>query len=271
MLRNREIELIVGLVEGTLEDETEARALLDRSDEARAEFEAQRSVREVLGGVGPARMSEDESAAIRREIWTELRSDPASTRRSTPWIYRLAPVAAVLVLVVGALAVFNRGFQGADETAETFADAAADISADTTEAATRGGLESADDDAAEPAAEGDGGGEVAEELSVPEAMAPDAFFAAIADLVRSNGLNSVMQFQRFFADETLPSDVASCLASSDLVGYDLFGRTTNTEGEGDQASTLEYLVLIGEGAEIGPDTEITFVSIPECEVVHVEE
>lgn len=270
MLRNRDIELIAGLAEGTLEDEAEARALLDRSDEARAEYEAQSSVFEALRAAGPARMSDDEKAGLRREIWTELRRDPSPTTASTRWVYRLAPVAAALVLVVGALAVLNRGLQGADETAETFADTAGELSAAPTEAASTGGLESTDDDAAEPVGEGDGGLDVAEDLSVPGAMAPDAFFSAIAEMVRSGGLTSATQLQRLSAEETLPREVTMCLESSDLAGYVLYGRATNVEGEGDQATTTDYLVLIPEGVEMGSDTAVMFVSLANCEVVHVE-
>lgn len=271
MLRKREIELIVGLVEGTLEDETEARALLERSSEARTEFEAQSSVQRALRAAEPASMTEAESATIRREIWTEMRTDAIPTSKSTPWVYRLAPVAAALVLVVGVLAVLNRGFQDADETARTFSDAAADQSADTTQAATSGGLESlGDDDAAAPAAEGDGGSDMAEELSAPEPLPDEVFFETIAELVRSDALTSATRLQLFFADETLPRDMSACLESSDLVSYRLLGRATNVD-EGDQASPVDYLVLVPETVEIGPDTEVTFVRLPDCEVVHVEE
>lgn len=269
MLRNREIELIAALVEGGLEDETEARALLDRSEEARVEFEAQLVAYEALQAVGPAGLTEHERAGLRREVWTELSRDTSPVSRSKPWFYTLAPVAAALVLVVGVLGVLNRGFQGSDEATDTLAESAGSLLGATTQAAGEDRLEAAADDAA-PAAEGDGGADLAAEESAPWVMAPDEFFATIADLVRSGGFTTT-QLQRDFDGATGFEDATTCVESAGLTQFELIGEATNiVEAQGEGPATT-YLVLIPEGVEPGLDTDVTFVSLTECEVSHVEE
>ncbi len=270
MLRRHEIGLISGLVEGTLDDESEARALIERSREAREEFEAQRLSYEALHRVDPVSMSDHERAKLRRQVWTELRRDPSPSRRATPWIYRLAPFAAALILVVGVLGVLNRGFQGADETADTLADTAAGLLGATTEQAGTDVLEAAGDDAA-PAAEGDGGADLPEQQEFSQPMPAADFFSTVTNLVRSSGFDTSQRLLRDFAGETGFQDVTGCLETAGLSGYGLVGQVTNTETAGDATTATEYLVAIPAGIEIGPDTEVVFVSLADCEVAHVED
>ena len=270
MLRKRDTELIAGLVEGTLEDETEARALLERSDEARAEYEAQRIVYSALRSAPAPSLSPDERSVLRREIWTELRRDPSSAPGRAPWIYRVAaPVTAALVLVVGVVALLNQGFQGsADETANTLAGA---LSSDTTESATSEFLESAEDGASAPADDGSAGGDQAAEDLSPEAMEQEEFFSTVAELVRSGGLATASRLQRYSAGEPDFQDAESCLERAGLTDYAVFGEATNVEPGDQQMTPTRYLVLTRADAEIGPETEVTFVSIEACEIVHIED
>ena len=265
MLRKRDIELIAGLVEGTLEDETEARALLESSQEARSEYEAQSVAVAALRSARTTAMSEVERSDLRREIWTELRNDPSPASRRAPWFYRLAaPVAAALVVVVGVLALLDQGFQASDETADTFAGA---LSADTTESETSDSPETAQDGATAPADDDTAGGDQAAEELAPEALQPEEFFASVAELVRSDGFTTATRLQRYFADEPQLPSAESCVASAGLTDYTIFGEATNFEPDG---TDTRYLVLTRTETEIGPDSEVTFVSIEECEVVHVE-
>ncbi len=140
--------------------------------------------------------------------------------------------------------------------------------ADTTEAPSEGRLESAGDDAA-PAAD-DGGADLAEEAAAPWVMAPEEFFATIADLVRSGDFTPSEQLQRDFDAETGFQDVATCVESAGLLQFELVGVATNISEDQDEATATEYLVVIPEGVEVGPDTQVTFISVMECEVAHVE-
>jgi len=73
-MRKNEIELIAALAEGRLEDETAARALVDSSAAHRAEYEAHKTALEALIAIPSAQLSEHESAALHRDVWTELQS-----------------------------------------------------------------------------------------------------------------------------------------------------------------------------------------------------
>lgn len=67
-MREHEIDLIAALVEGRLEDETEARALITSSPEMRQEYQAQKLAYEALAGAGMVRMTESERSALHRDI-----------------------------------------------------------------------------------------------------------------------------------------------------------------------------------------------------------
>ncbi|HSM45432.1 MAG TPA: hypothetical protein VK969_10490, partial [Acidimicrobiia bacterium] len=72
-MRDDQIELIAALVEGRLEDESEARALIDSAPEFREEYEGQKTAYEMLTRVGTASLSDGERSALHRDVWTSLR------------------------------------------------------------------------------------------------------------------------------------------------------------------------------------------------------
>lgn len=268
MLRRRDMELIGGLVEGTLPDESEARALIARSAEARKEYESQRRAYLALTAAEPASLSETERAALHRDLWSALRAEPDSPPRAVRWYYRLAPVAAVLVLLVGGLAVLNRGMQQAT-TADSFFDLAGGAAADTTVAgATAETFESAGDDAAAPSAESDGSSTAGVEEALPR-MIPSEFFASIAESVRSGELTTTTGAFQSDGGEAVLADSLDCLrrAGED---YQIVGQASNLEMKGTREVAMAYIVAVPAGEDIGPDTVVTFVSLDTCEVAHVE-
>ncbi|MCI0543938.1 MAG: hypothetical protein L0Z49_05765 [Actinobacteria bacterium] len=107
-MRKRHIDLITALVEGLLEDDTEARALIDASPTLRAEYEAQVRARGALLEMEEASMRADERTALHRELWTALRAEVSPSpppRAGLGWAY--AAVGAVLL--VGALSLIGDG------------------------------------------------------------------------------------------------------------------------------------------------------------------
>ncbi|MGH8945655.1 MAG: hypothetical protein ACRDVL_05860, partial [Acidimicrobiia bacterium] len=63
-MNEREHQLIAALAEGSLEDESEARSLLERSDEAQAEYRLQVAALQALVEVGSASLQETERAEL---------------------------------------------------------------------------------------------------------------------------------------------------------------------------------------------------------------
>ncbi|MEE8375042.1 MAG: hypothetical protein V3S26_01805, partial [Acidimicrobiia bacterium] len=121
-MRKHEIELITALAEGTLDDETQARALIESSNKARVEYEAQKTTLAALADVQPAVMSDIEKATLHRDIWTALKAQPVAVKKTAPWYYRWSYAAAGLFLVVGLFAVLNTdGFSGDDAATEELA------------------------------------------------------------------------------------------------------------------------------------------------------
>jgi len=118
-MSRREIELITALAEGSLEDETEARALLERSSRLRTIYEEQKTAFDALSSLPAAALSESESAALRRDVWTALTTtsiEPVKNPRGRwAWGY-----AAVFVFALVGLAAVLNGMT-AEDGAATFA------------------------------------------------------------------------------------------------------------------------------------------------------
>ncbi len=126
-MHEHSLDLIAALADGSLSDETEARALVETCETCRAEYRAQKSVIASLAAVSPPAMTDLEKAALHRDLWTELRSDTAEKRSSMPWWQRLTYVAAALFIGVGLVSVLDDIRLGGGEAADTTV--AADIAA----------------------------------------------------------------------------------------------------------------------------------------------
>lgn len=267
MLNEREIELIASLAEGTLEDETEARALIERSQEARAEYEAHRLTLQALAEVAPVGLTEHERAALRRDVWTDLRASPSPALGTTPWYYRWVPVAAGLFLVVGLVAVLSQtgGNDSMDMGATAETATAGDAAATTTQA---------DSGELAPAAEdGDDAADSAvEEATEATAMAAEEFFAQTAEQVRSGQLDG--SFTRSYT-ETEREDRASCLeeaiAQADMEDHEIIGEARHFESTGEEPTSTLYLLAVPADTVVGPETSVVFVPVDVCEIAHIEE
>jgi hypothetical protein len=270
MLRKHEIDLIAGLVEGSLEDESEARALVAKSDEARAEYEMQNVAYEALRDAEPVSMTENEKATLHRDLWTALRQAPQPAPKRTPWYFRLAPVAAALFVVVGLGAVLTQGVlnqQSGDEaaTAQTFAEASDGVAAETTRADSGGTEEAADTTGG---LSDDAGGEAADLADGDAAALAPALttaFTDIAEAVRTKGdIREVVTFRSFATSEE-SEEVSQCLESAGLPNYLTIGEFDDPSG-GDAT----YLVVVQSNDEIGPDTRVVFIDTETCQIAHIE-
>jgi hypothetical protein len=260
-MRKRELELIAGLAEGTLEDETEARALIESSPKHRFEYETQRTAIEALRSVGPARLSDHERAALHRDVWTELQTSPAAASRS-PWYYRWAYVAGGLLIVTIGLGTILSG--GGDDAADTFGEVSAGL---------------ADDGAADETATTESASRAAraEELQEDSAGAPLAplssqvtkLFDERARLARSGNLQTFDSAGESGADGAAAH--AECLAQTELSDYEVLGEISVEEARdfGLEAET-PYIIAVPAGVALGPDTPVAFVESGTCVVVHTD-
>ena len=123
-MHDHPLDLIAALADGSLSDEAEARALVESCPECREEYRTQTEVIGWLAATPTAEMTDLEKAALHRDLWTELRSQPGKSP-STPWWQRLAYVAAGLFVTVGLVSVLNNGALngGADSGETTVAEA----------------------------------------------------------------------------------------------------------------------------------------------------
>ena len=266
MLNEREIELIASLAEGTLEDEAEARALIERSQEAREEYEAHRLTHQALSEVTPVSLTEHERAALHRDVWTALRADPEPAPGTTPWYYRWVYAAAGLFLVVGLVGVLSQN--GGNDSAEMGATAETMSAADATATTTQ-----ADGEELAPAGEdGDDAADSAvEEVTDAMTMTAEEFFAQTAEQVRSGQFDESVA--RSYA-ETEPEDRASCLdeaiTQAGMEDHEVVGEARHFEPTDEEPTSTPYLLAVPANTVIGPDTPVVFVSIEACEVTHVD-
>jgi hypothetical protein len=276
-MRDYELELIAALVEGRLDDETEARALVDSAPKFREEYEAQRTARAALSSVGTTALTEHERLALRRDLWTELRA-PAPAA-STPWYYRWAPVAAGLFVVVGVVAVVNQAGSSGDTATEAAEFVVSSTTAAATEATEGGAVAGAD--SPDSADEDDGASVTTEALgeesgdSVPEdttaQLSPtdEAFYAAEADRIREDAADAADP-----ADGVAPrSDPQACLDESGLDGYSVLGTypapLSAAEGEEVPEDASPFIAAIPEGFDV-EEAPIAFVDLLTCALIVID-
>lgn len=238
-MHDHDLDLIASLADGSLDDPAEARARVETCSECNLEYQTQVTIIATLSSVEPATMTELEKAALHRDLWTELRSQPAKTI-THPWWYRWSYAAAGLFVLVGLVAVVNQIGGGGDQAAETFLEAASGL-----DGAADQPMDSAQGESAETTmAAADAGG----------AATPD--FKALAAETRREQLPPTERAT--LSDE----DEADCLRTAGLENHEVVGGV-----EADRS----YLVAIPSGADPDAGTPVTFVDAATCEVVHVEE
>jgi hypothetical protein len=253
------MELIADLVEGRLEDESEARALIASSPELLGEYEAQKLAYETLAALGPAPLSETERASLHRDLWTELKSGAAPAKR--PWYYGWAPVAAGMFVVIGLVAVVSQG-GSPDAVGLAAGEESTTTQAASTEADTAGGSAVAepDDGDAPTVAESaeDGGLDTSDK----------AFYSAEADRIRGDELGE-RGFQAFDEDSALDT----CLESAGYAGYSVVERIEPGEGAEPNdmpADAGPFVAAIPEGADV-ETAVIVFIDLVRCELIHLDE
>jgi hypothetical protein len=242
-MHKHDLDLIASFADGTIEDETEARDLVASCDECRAEYHSQLEVLEILAAAPPVAMSELEKAALHRDLWTELRSEPSTSAARAPW-YRWAYVAAGLFVVVGVAGALSRlPFGAGDASSDTFAEVSSALDGD----AGQGGdipLFDAPDAAS-------GGEESVETTAAAESLLlPFPELAEEARELRQSGSRAGQLM-------TDPVAIDQCLEKSGLGDH-----VVVEELELDQ----RYLVVMAR--EGSTDQTVTFIALESCEIVH---
>ena len=245
-MRENERKLIAALAEGSLEDETEARALLDASPEARSEFQLQLAALDALSVASPVEMTELERAHLNRDLWARLRAEKAKTR-SAAGVYGWSLAAAALFVVVGLAAVLGGGILGGDDAAF---DAATEATAAASDEASQETMEAADADAF---AEGDGGA-----AAMPSPSAQSFFDEQAERLRRGDTL-------RDSAAGTDSEEDAACLQTAGLTDHVV---AAVLDQDGTAPIEGRHLAAVPSGEEIGPETPVHFVETETCEEVY---
>lgn len=277
-MRDHELELIAALAEGRLEDESEARALIESSSEHREEYEAQQRAVAALAGVTSADLTDYERASLRRDIWTELRTPAAPAVTTQPWYYRWAPVAAGLFMLVGLVAVINNqgGSDGATPLAAEF-----DTDTSTTSADTEGS------GSGEDGAQGEGGATpgdseetptsvttsgaieidelVAADLSRALSAADNAFYATEADEIRATDETDPE------TDDAAQTRLSECVDEAGISDYSIVGAyPVTSEDEPAPEDANPYIVVKPADVELAV-APLAFVDTISCEVIYVDE
>lgn len=237
-MHRHDLDLIAAYADGTLQDEDKARALVESCAVCRSEFESHQAVLAILEEVPQARMTEHEKAALHRDLWTELRADAAPKERSTPWWYRWSYAAAGLLIVVGVVGVIS---QTGGDVDETFMGASSGLTDDGAvgEAATDDAADMATDEIEEAAPQ------AAEELDFATWAAKARSAAESPDSIRS-------------ADG---EELTECLSRAGLDDHRIVERLEEDS---------RYALVVAADVELGPETQITFVDLEKCEVVHID-
>ena len=143
------LDLISDLAEGTSADPAPAQDLIATCPECAEIYEAHVTVLQAIRSDTFTPMTELERRRIRSSVWQEIGpvAAPPKTASSTPWWYRVAPVAAALALIVGvAVPLSNLG--GGGDSIEASVDAFEPAGSDSAAEEGRIGLAPPDSDSA---------------------------------------------------------------------------------------------------------------------------
>ena len=242
-MHEHDLDLIAALADGSLDDESEARLLVETCEVCGSEYRSQTEVLAWLAAAPGVEMTELEKAALHRDLWTELRSEP-SKAGATPWWQTWSYVAAGLFVLVGLVAVLNGGLSSGGPAVDTLA-VSSDLDAPAVEEA-----------APFVADEGGSGEDSQAGASTPAAAerALDFPFAQLAEEARD-----AREAGSNMGTMSLDGEVEDCLARLGLED-----QVVVDELELDQT----YLVVMAEDPEL--DRSVTFVTLTDCAIVHVD-
>lgn len=268
-MRKNDVELIAALVEGRLEDEAEARALVASSPAHQAEYESQKLAYETLSNLPTVELTDHERSALRRDVWTELQRQPEAAVSRSPWYLRWAGAAASLFVLVGLVAVLTQLGGQDDAGVETFSEIGSAL--DDAAAATTAGAGGAEELA------GDGGGDSTGQSSAADSADPttaadsgevdppvtDFEFAAVSDL--ANTLKSqpaALEELAIPAARSLAIDeVEDCVSQAGLADHEVAAQI--------ELGGLVLAVATPEGGDVA-EGPTSFVRLDTCEVVPTE-
>jgi hypothetical protein len=247
-MHKHDLDLIAALADGSLADETDARALLESCEECRAEHQSQLAIIELLRTTPGAEMSELEKAALHRDLWTQLRNAPSRTRPTRLW-YRWSYIAAGLFVTVGLVSVLNGQFQGMDESSDGETRANTDTGSDL-------GAFSAEDapETLQDADAASGGSETAAPTTMAAEESLPFPFADLADEARAARESGFR-----YTQSASPDQVDRCLESAGLVDQVVV-----------EELNLDQLYLVVVTDDDTPEPTVTFVALENCEIVYVD-
>lgn len=250
-MHRHDLDEIAALAEGTLQDTTRARELVESCADCRREYEAQLLAISALTSAGQPTMTELERAALHRDLWTSLTTEGGhKAAKPTPWWYRWGYAAAGLFVVVGLVGVISQG--GAQDAATEAVEQV--FEGDTGGADGADTVETTRLDAGELAGE--------QPPAIDEEDAPATLdFASLADRALSAPLPDSSDAATFSSSE-VEERATACLEQAGLTGLTLLGEITEQ---------TEFLLAVESIEELGPDTVVTFVSFATCEVLHIED
>ena len=270
-MHRHDLNTIAALADGSLKDETTARALVESCDECRIEYESHRVVIAALAAVEPATMTDLEKAALHRDLWTDLRADAAPAVKTPPWWYRWSYAAAGVFVVVGLVGVVSQlgGVSTSDSAApaalEPHADGTDDLAvleADKGEADELGAAETTIASAEDVASAEDAGTaeDAGDGTETPSRSLDVATFSLLVEQARSIEPTSSEAAATYSSDETARR-AADCVQDAGLSAQEVIGEV--------DVSTM-YLLTVAIGEEIDADTVFTVVDFETCKVLSVE-
>lgn len=241
-------DLIAAFADGSNDNEIQARALIESCGECRAEYENQVRVIAMLRQVPPVAMTDLEKAAMQRDLWTELRSQPvAAATTGSPWWYRWSYAAAGLVIVVGIAAGLGNVIGRSGENTAVFSEIGSGLGSDTGRPQSLMGQEDAggSDTAA--------GGSETTTTAAATAEGPVAF-----DTLAADARLKLDRSQLTDAPE-MTDEIEGCLARLGLEGQTLVEQVVRDK---------DYLVTAGP--EDDPTPSIVIITVEPCEVVYTD-
>lgn len=263
MHSRHDLDLIAAYAEERLEDPAPAEELVASCPECADLYRSHVIVRRAIAEAPPVAMTEFERRRLRDRIWDTAELAPAKPApASTPWWYRLAPVAAVLAVVVGAGGVFLSGGLGTGDSAETDAptaavapEAAADETVGVSDGETDAGLMAAPDTteamSEDPAPAG----------GIEESAAADQAEFRL-DLSMTELEEVISEFlERVDSGETEVDEEFDCLSEAPLDESPMAAESIRL------ADTTLWLVALGENGEVG---RVEVYRQADCALVHLE-
>jgi hypothetical protein len=268
-MHRHDLNTIAALADGSLKDETQARALVESCDECRVEYESHKVVIAALAAVEPVTMTDLEKAALHRDLWTDLRADAAPAVKTPPWWYRWSYAAAGVFVVVGLVGVVSQlgGVSTSDSAAPEVFEAPDDASG-------VAGLGTEDDGGADEVGADEAATDEAEVAETTIAAAEDAgngaetlsrsldaaTFSLLVEQARSVEPTS-SEAAATFSNDATARRAAECVEEAGLSAQEVVGKV--------EASTM-YLLTVAIGEEFDADTVFTVVDFETCQVLSVE-